>query len=284
MISWADDGAADDSDDKGQHGNEKCDQHHCLLLGERRVPVAVSEGAEAIHRTGAAMTALLSVTAFQGIDSKELDRIEAASRIVEPRDGARIFAEGDEPDAVYAVVGGTGRIRIGVLDHSSKGLMIEIFGSGDIFGEIGVIDGSKRTADALAEGRTQLLRIGARVFLDTLNSNATLGANLCTMFAGRLRRTSTLFRQATFDSLEVRLARQVLYLARRGSRRTDQGVQLAGRFRQGDLADLLGATTRSIITILNAWRADGLVIYDSAKAQLTLAREDGLRQLVGTDG
>jgi CRP/FNR family cyclic AMP-dependent transcriptional regulator len=229
------------------------------------------------------MTALLSVVPFQGIDSKELDRIEAASRIVEPRDGARIFAEGDEPDAVYAVVGGTGRIRIGVLDQSSKGLMIEIFGVGDIFGEIGVIDGSKRTADAVAEGRTQLLRIGARVFLDALNSNAMLGANLCRMFAARLRRTSMLFREATFESLEVRLARQVLYLARRGSRRTEQGLQLAGRFRQSDLADLLGATTRSIITILNAWRADGLVIYDGARAQLTVTREEELQQLVGTD-
>ena len=44
----------------------------------------------------------------------------------------------------------------------------------------------------------------------------------------------------------------LLYLAEREGRRTAQGTQLAGRFRQGDLADLLGATTRSIITILNA--------------------------------
>jgi CRP/FNR family transcriptional regulator, cyclic AMP receptor protein len=230
-----------------------------------------------------AVTALLAVAPFRGIDPKELDRIEAASRTVEPRDGARIFAEGDEPDAVYAVVGGTGRIRIGVLDHHSKALMIEVFGVGDIFGEIGVIDGSTRTADAIAEGRTLLLRIGAKVFLDALHSNATLGANLCRMFAGRLRRTSTLVRDATFESLEVRLARQVLYLARRGSRRTEQGLQLEGRFRQSDLADLLGATTRSIITILNAWRADGVVIYDAARAQLTVAREADLQQLTGSE-
>ena len=37
-----------------------------------------------------------------------------------------------------------------------------------------------------------------------------------------------------------------------------------------------------IITILNAWRADGLVIYDAARAQLTLCREDDLRRLVGS--
>jgi CRP/FNR family transcriptional regulator, cyclic AMP receptor protein len=72
----------------------------------------------------------------------------------------------------------------------------------------------------------------------------------------------------------------VLYLAGREGRRTERGIQLAGRFRQGDLADLLGATTRSIITILNTWRADGLVIYEPAQAQLTLCNEAALRHLI----
>ena len=45
----------------------------------------------------------------------------------------------------------------------------------------------------------------------------------------------------------------------------------------------MGATTRSIITILNSWRADGLVVYDAAKAQITLCREDDLQRLIGSD-
>jgi CRP-like cAMP-binding protein len=229
------------------------------------------------------MTALLGVAPFKGIDPAELDRIEARSRALEPRDGARIFAEGDAADAVYAIVGGTGHVRIGALDRSSKGLMIEVFGAGDIFGEIGVIESSTRTADAVAEGRVRLLRINSGVFLDVLNSNPVLGANLVRVLAARLRRTFALFRDATFESLEVRLARQVLYLARREGRRTEQGLQLAGRFRQSDLADLLGATTRSIITILNSWRADGLVVYDAARAQLTLSREEDMQRLVEGD-
>jgi CRP-like cAMP-binding protein len=229
------------------------------------------------------MTALLEVDPFRGLDPAELDRIEASSRIVEPRDGTRLFAEGDQADAVYAVVGGTGHVRVGAVDRNSKGLMIEIFRTGDIFGEMGVIENTTRSADAIAEGRVRLLRIPGRVFLDAMKSNALLGFNLCEMFAARLRRTSVLFRDATFESLEARLARQVLYLGKREGRRTEQGLQLAGRFRQSDLADLLGATTRSIITILNAWRADGLVIYDAARAQLTLCREDELQRLVGPD-
>ena len=91
--------------------------------------------------------------------------------------------------------------------------MIEVFGAGDIFGEIGVIESSTRTADAVVEGRVRLLRINSGVFLDVLLSSPVVGANLCRLLAARLRRTFALFRDATFESLEVRLARQVLYLA-----------------------------------------------------------------------
>ena len=229
------------------------------------------------------MTALLAVAVFKGVDPAELDRIEARSRMQEPRDGTRIFAEGDAADAVYAIVAGTGNVRIGALDRSSKGLMFEVFGAGEIFGEIAVIEAGTRTADAVVEGRVRLLRINGPVFLDALHVHAVMGVNLCRQLAARLRRTSVLFRDATFEPLEVRLARQVLYLAKRESRSTDKGIQLAGRLRQSDLADLLGATSRSIITILNAWRANGVVIYDAARGQLTLSQEPYLQRLVGID-
>jgi CRP-like cAMP-binding protein len=225
------------------------------------------------------MTALLDVKAFKGMDSAELDRIEASSRVLVPRDGARLFVEGDAADAVYAIM--TGHVRVGAPDTNSKGLMIDVFGPGDIFGEMGVIGRSTRTADAVAEGRVRLLRISSRIFLDALHCNAVLGENLCLMLVRRLRRTSLLFRDATFESLEVRLASQLVYLVNReGGRRTEHGFQLAGRYRQGDLADLLGTTTRSIITILNSWRKDGIVIYDSARGHLTICREDDLQQCI----
>ena len=228
------------------------------------------------------MALLVGVAAFKDIAEPVLDRIEARSRLADLRDGTQIFAQGDAPDAVYAIIGGSGQVRIGAVGRDSKGLMVELLGPGDIFGEIGVIDGSVRTADAFADGNVRLLRISAPLFMETLAEHAALGRNLCGMLATRLRRTFALFQDATFESLEVRLARQVLYLARRGGRRSEHGLRLAGRFRQGDLADLMGATTRSIITILNAWRTSGVVAYDPNRAQLTLVDEAALQALIGT--
>ena len=66
------------------------------------------------------MTALLGVAAFKGMDPAELDRIEASSRVLEPRDGARIFAEGDAADAVYAIIAGAGYVQVGSLYTSRR--------------------------------------------------------------------------------------------------------------------------------------------------------------------
>ncbi len=226
---------------------------------------------------------LASIAVFKGMSREALSRLALGSAMQEPRDGAMVFAQGDPADAVYAIIDGDGHVRIGAMDRHGKALMVEVFHAGEIFGEIGVIDGGSRTTAAVVEGRVQLMRIRRAEFLTALASSPTLGAALCRIMAQRLRRTYELFQDATFQSLEVRLARQVLYLAAREGRPTQQGLRLAHRFRQTDLADLLGATTRSIITILNAWRNAGLVVYDTERALLTVRDIAALRMITEAD-
>jgi CRP/FNR family cyclic AMP-dependent transcriptional regulator len=227
---------------------------------------------------------LAAVAAFKGMKAEDLAQMELGSVTLEPRDGATIIAQGDPADAVFAIIAGDGHVRIGAIDRHSKALMVEVFRLGEIFGEIGVIDGGSRTAAAVVEGKVRLTKIRGPAFVAALARSPELGDALCRTMAKRLRRTFELFQDATFETLEVRLARQVLYLATRGGRQTTQGLRLSDRLRQADLADLLGATTRSIITILNAWRASGLVVYDTERALLTVCDIAALQAIVGTRG
>lgn len=216
------------------------------------------------------------VALFSGLSPSGLARLAEGARRLSPADGAPLFAQGDAPDAVYAVLEGRGRVRVGAPDNAAKRLMVEVFRAGDVFGEIGVLDGAPRSADAVVIGEVRLVRIAASAFLATAEQEPALGLALARLLSARLRRTFGLLQDATFAPLEVRLARQVAYLLKADSVKTDKGVRLAARFRQGDLADLLGATTRSIISILNAWRAANLVAYDTEKAFLFVLDEKGL--------
>jgi CRP/FNR family transcriptional regulator len=216
------------------------------------------------------------IALFRDLGAEALARLVEGARRVAPADGAPLFAQGDPPDAVYAVLDGRGRVRVGAPDNAAKRLMVEVFRAGDVFGEIGVLDGAARSADAVVIGEVRLARIPATAFLEAAQTDPALGLALARLLSARLRRTFGLLQDATFAPLEVRLARQVMYLLKADSVKTDRGVRLAARFRQGDLADLLGATTRSIISILNAWRASNLVSYDTEKAFLFVLDEAGL--------
>ena len=226
------------------------------------------------------MSPLSRIRVFENLPEDTLLRLERAGSIIEPRNGAEIFTQDDPADALYAIVGGEGVVRIGAIDRRSKRLMVEVFAAGDIFGEIGVIDGGVRTASAVAEGRVRLMRIGSAVFMAVLGETPQLGIALARMMSARLRRTFALFQDATFETVEVRLARQILYLGTLQGRRTEDGVVLRSRLKQPDLADLLGTTTRSIITVLNAWRASNIVQYDTDRAQVTIRNEAALRALL----
>jgi CRP/FNR family cyclic AMP-dependent transcriptional regulator len=225
---------------------------------------------------------LTRVHLFQTLPETALLRLEQGATLLEPHSGTELFDQGDAADAVYAIVGGEGRVQAGSIDRRTKRLMVEVFVAGDIFGEIGVIDPGPRTAAVKVEGRVRLMRISATTFLAVLDETPELGAALARLLAHRLRRTYELFQDAAFEQLDVRLARQVLYLAKQQGRRTEEGVILSGRLKQPDLADLLGATTRSIITILNQWRKLGVVRYDAAQARLTIRDEAHLQSLIET--
>jgi CRP/FNR family cyclic AMP-dependent transcriptional regulator len=225
------------------------------------------------------MSPLSAINLFRGLPDDVLRRLEAGALTTEARNDDEIFVQDTAGTSLYAIIGGEGRVRIGAIDRRSKKLMVEIFALGDVFGEIAAIDGGLRTATAVVEGRVRLMRINAGSFTTVLGETPQLGVNLARLLSQRLRRTFALFQDATFETVEVRLARQIMYLAVLQGRRTEAGVVLKSRLKQPDLADLLGTTTRSIITVLNTWRAADIVRYDADRAQLTIHREAALRAL-----
>ena len=128
---------------------------------------------------------LHSIAVFKGLSGEALRQLEQSCVPMEPRDGEAIFSQGDPGDAVYAITGGDGHVRIGAVDRHSKALMVEVLRAGEIFGEFGVIDGGVRSATATAVGRLRLMKIRQTIFLAALGNYPTIGESLCRMLAQR---------------------------------------------------------------------------------------------------
>lgn len=217
---------------------------------------------------------------FKDVPRADLMPAIRRARILDYRNDEIIFARGDPGDRAFLII--SGLVRIGTLGEDGKRVTVEILREQEVFGELGVIDRKPRVADALAMGPTKIAAISAREFLELLSRSPVFAVNVLRLTTARLRRCYTLFEDASLTNLEHRFARQVLYLMRLGAA-GDRRVRIYSRLHQGDLADLLGTTPRSIINILNKWRSDGLVEFDGRAAQLTILDLKRFNALVGDE-
>ena len=86
---------------------------------------------------------------FGGLNADERTAVVAQARIRTVNAGETVFAMGSPGDQMMALLRGT--IRISVPSLEGKELLLAIIRPGDVFGELAVLDGKERSADAIAE-------------------------------------------------------------------------------------------------------------------------------------
>jgi CRP-like cAMP-binding protein len=221
--------------------------------------------------------ALLASPFFQTMRPEELDQvIDAAIERRVPR-GTVIFTKGDAGTSMMAVL--AGRVRVSSVSSEGKEVMLNVIGPGEIFGEIALLDGKSRSADATALEDTTLLVVERRNFLPFIMHNEGLVERLFIVLCDRLRRTSTALEELALFDLPARLARLLLKLSQDyGRPASNGGVRIDLKLSQRDLATLVAASRESVNKQLRAWRETGSV--DQVGGYVVLLKPQALRQLV----
>lgn len=138
---------------------------------------------ERLLRARAAQT-LKKLPIFFGMEDEEYSHLVKICHGDSFQSGDCIFREGDVSDSLYVILNG----KI-IIQTSRSGLISEL-GVGDIFGEIGVICQVHRTADAIADAATTVLRIAQDDLVFLLGKHARMSSilmkNLAQVLAERL--------------------------------------------------------------------------------------------------
>jgi CRP/FNR family transcriptional regulator, cyclic AMP receptor protein len=210
---------------------------------------------------------------FQDVAQPILDRLAqlAVTKQLDRREN--LFNRGDEGDALYAVVDGLVRIWVG--SDSGKELTFSIMEPGDVFGEIALLDGLPRTANATAQENTLLLVIQRSAFLSVLENDAHLGKHIIELLCERLRLKTDLLSDFAFAELPVRLARKLNDLATAHAEIDGNSARLGKRFSQTELAQMLGVSREAINKQLAIWSHKGIV--STEEGGLTITDLGGLR-------
>jgi CRP/FNR family cyclic AMP-dependent transcriptional regulator len=170
-----------------------------------------------------------------------------------------IFLRTDEASAMFAILVGQVRIVIGSADGREH--VLRVLGPGEMFGEIGVLDGRPRSADAIAITRCRLLLLERRNLLELVMSQPAVAIGLIEILCERLRDTTTRVEGLIFHTLSERLASALLSL---GKGKAFALVNVT----QTELGHMTGVTRESVNKKLREWQAAGLVALQAGRVRI----------------
>jgi CRP-like cAMP-binding protein len=171
-----------------------------------------------------------------------------------------------------------GSIKISSLSSEGKEIVFNIINAGEIFGEIGVLDGEERSADASAMTDCELLVLNRRDFLHVLENRVDLCMIMLRILCQRLRQTSEQVEDVMFRHLESRLAKRLLQLAERAGPHGLQSTFVELHVSQRELGSMAGGSRESVNKILQNWHRQGLI--DLGKASVLIRDIEALRRLI----
>src|SRR6516225_8039834 len=152
-----------------------------------------------------------------------------------------------------------GSVKISSLSAGGKEIVFTIFNAGDIFGEIAVLDGDERSADATAMTDCELLVLNRRDFLPVLEDHADLCMILLRLLCRRLRQTTEQVEDVMFLHLESRVAKALLQLVESVGLRALHSPSVELHVSQRELGNMAGGSRESVNKIFQNWHRRGLI-------------------------
>jgi CRP/FNR family transcriptional regulator, cyclic AMP receptor protein len=212
-----------------------------------------------------AIAALIKqIPLFTSLKDEEIEILAALLRRRSIKKGDIIFQKGDEGTALYAILRGC--IQIIVTTPVGDTITVAILNDGDFFGEMALLDGMPRSADAVALEETQLAVLDRKDFLPFLAQHEHAVLAILRTLSLRLRRTDELLAEICFLTLSTRLAKRLLELARGVDTGSGSDASaFAMGMTQKELSSLLGVSRESVNKELKILRDKGIVSTERNK-------------------
>jgi CRP/FNR family transcriptional regulator, cyclic AMP receptor protein len=210
---------------------------------------------------------------FGKLNPKHIDRLASCIVGRTVKRGSTICAKGDPGTSLFAICRGAVKITVPSIDGHDA--VFNLLGKGDIFGEIALLDGRPRTADAIAITDCELFVIERRDFLPLVREEPDIALKLIEILCAKLRQTTEQAENLMFLHLPGRLAKAVLRLSEGDAHERKVAVT------QKDLGNIIGMSRESTNRQLRVWEQSkwvrlqrGGIIVLSPKALERIAESD----------
>lgn len=191
------------------------------------------------------------------LSGDEIDTLLHYARVESYPAEYEIFSKGSPGTSMMAVLRGT--VKMSSVSPEGKEVVFNLMNPGDCFGEIALIDGEERSADAVAMTDCELLVLHRRDFMPILEKRADICLILLKVLCQRLRQTSEQVEDVLFRHLELRIAKALLHLAESASLHGVPGSTIELHVSQRELGNIAGGSRESVNKHLQAWHKTGWI-------------------------
>ena len=208
----------------------------------------------------ALIDSLSRVWLFNALTKDDLLRLSqlARTRVYKPKE--TIVSKGEPATEFFVLL--RGRAKVTAQGTDGDDTAVNMMGSGEVFGEIGILDGKPRSATVTALEECELAVVDKRAFHGLLASSPPVAMKLLAVLAARIRELTTRVEDRTFLDIPARLAKQLLWLA--GNHGTECGarVRIELKLSQQELGDFIGATRESVNKNLRDWSRRAFIKHE----------------------
>jgi CRP-like cAMP-binding protein len=180
---------------------------------------------------------LAATELFQAVSPDELTELARHAGTRRLVRGDILFNEGEEPDALYVVL--RGRVAIANKSFDGRESVVALMEAGDLFGEMGMLDGRPRSAEGRALEPSEVLELQYEPVRELLARHPELLWGVVRMLADRLRGMDEALADSVFLDVTGRTAKRLLELANGAS-------EFLLPVTQEELAGMVGASRERV--------------------------------------
>jgi CRP/FNR family cyclic AMP-dependent transcriptional regulator len=220
---------------------------------------------------------LRSARIFAELPDDVLARLAESSVSRTYRRNQYLWYQGDE--GARLVVVASGLLKVVISSEHGDEVVLTTLGPGETLGELALLDGSPRSAAAIAVEPTTVHTLSRETVLELLGQHPTVLDALLRSLGGLVRRLTEQTGDLVFLDLSGRVAKLLLHLADAHGNGTGSAVLNLG-LSQSDLAGMVGATRPAVNRVLQSMAGRGLIAVDGQVIRLLDVA--GLRRRAGT--
>jgi len=188
---------------------------------------------------------------FSVLDEQGRDELAARAQPRSFATGEPICHVGEPGNSMMAVAIGT--VRISLPTSKGREIILADLPEGELFGEIALLDGKPRSANATALTKCELLVLERRDVLPFLEHNPAACLRLMEILCTRIRRSDERMSDIAFFDLPARLAKTLLNYPARGQGPAKLSLS------QRELAEMSGSSRENVNRCLREWQRRGIL-------------------------